>query len=243
MNQEKIGHFIRENRKKKQLTQQQLAKTLKVSNQTISYWENGKYLPDYELLIPLCKELDITINDLINGEKQSNEEENKKTIEKIINFLTYLEQQQINKYKTIGKIMLCIGILIILLVLIFISPNNINSQYYVLIGYTTSIISFSYIFKNETVKKIILLNTIFIISLTSVLLIQDIFSISIIKYPPRYATEFHMTHNIIYYETPFYDVYRCTNTFGKIPIKGNYKIIKKDYKIKDFEDINKKKYC
>ena len=228
MDQEKIGHFIRDNRKKKQLTQQQLAKILKVSNQTISYWENGKYLPDYELLIPLCKELDITINDLINGEKQSNEEENKKIIEKIINFLTYLEQQQINKYKTIGKVMLSIGILIILLVLMIISPNNINGKYCVYIGYIISIISFSYIFKNETVKKIILLNTIFIISLTSVLLIQDIISISIMKNPPRYVTEFHMTIDIIYYETPFYDVYRSTNTFGKIPIKGNYKIIKKD---------------
>ena len=243
MNQEKIGHFIRENRKKKQITQQQLAKKLKVSNQTISNWENGKCLPEYELLIPMCKELDITITDLINGENQSKEIEKTKIIEKIINFLTYIEQQQINKYKTLGKIMLCIGIFIILLVLIFISPNNQNSQYFVYIGYITSIISFSYIFKKEKVKKIILYNVLFIISLTITLTIQDIFSIAIMKYPPRYSTEFHMTHNIMYYETPFYDVYRCTNTFESISIKGNYKIIKKDYEIKDFNDIKEKKYC
>jgi hypothetical protein len=63
------------------------------------------------------------------------------------------------------------------------------------------------------------------------------------KYPSRYVTEGHYTENIIYYETPFYDVYRCKKWFEPITIKGNYKIVKKDYKIKDYRDINIKKYC
>ena len=75
MNQEKIGKFILENRKKKNLTQNDLAKRLKVSNYTISNWENGKSMPSYELLIPLTKELDISISELINGEYESEKEE------------------------------------------------------------------------------------------------------------------------------------------------------------------------
>ena len=55
MNQQKIGKFIYENRKKKELTQNELSKKLKVSNHTISNWENGKSMPSYDLLIPLTK--------------------------------------------------------------------------------------------------------------------------------------------------------------------------------------------
>ena len=64
MNKKKIGKRITENRKKKQLTQQELANKLDVTNRTIINWENGKYFPDYALLLPLCEELDISINEL-----------------------------------------------------------------------------------------------------------------------------------------------------------------------------------
>ena len=49
MDQEKIGNFIEEKRKQKKLTQQQLAKKIGVSNRTISNWENGKCMPEYDL--------------------------------------------------------------------------------------------------------------------------------------------------------------------------------------------------
>ena len=68
MNQEKIGKFIAKCRKDKNLTQDQLAEKLGVSNKSISRWENGKTMPDVSLFKPLCDELDIAINDLLSGE-------------------------------------------------------------------------------------------------------------------------------------------------------------------------------
>lgn len=71
MDQEKIGTFIKEMRKKQNLTQEQLAEKLEVTNKSISRWENGKTMPDYSILKALCKTLDISVNELFNGEKIS----------------------------------------------------------------------------------------------------------------------------------------------------------------------------
>lgn len=68
MNQEKIGKYISEKRKEKKLTQEELAERLGVSDRAVSNWENGKNMPDLSLFKPLCKELGITINNLISGE-------------------------------------------------------------------------------------------------------------------------------------------------------------------------------
>ena len=56
MNQEKIGLYIKEKRKAKNLTQQELAEKLSVSYKTISKWECGKGLPDVSKMLDLCKE-------------------------------------------------------------------------------------------------------------------------------------------------------------------------------------------
>ena len=57
MNQQKIGKFIANCRKEKELTQQQLADKLNVTSKTISRWENGNYMPDLSLIQQLSKEL------------------------------------------------------------------------------------------------------------------------------------------------------------------------------------------
>ena len=69
MNQEKIGKFIAELRKEKNLTQQELADKLGVTDRAVSHWENGRRLPDYSLLKDISKELNIAINELLSGEK------------------------------------------------------------------------------------------------------------------------------------------------------------------------------
>ena len=69
MNQEKVGRFIRELRIEKEMTQQELAEKLGVTDSAISKWENGRGAPDISYLIPLSNELNITILELLNGEK------------------------------------------------------------------------------------------------------------------------------------------------------------------------------
>lgn len=71
MDQIRIGKFIAESRKSRNLTQRQLADTLSISDKTISKWECGKGLPDVSLMLPLCTALDITVNDLLSGERVS----------------------------------------------------------------------------------------------------------------------------------------------------------------------------
>ena len=61
MNQLLTGKFISQKRKEKNLTQEQLAEKLGVSNKTISKWENGKCMPDYSVVKSLCEELEITV--------------------------------------------------------------------------------------------------------------------------------------------------------------------------------------
>ena len=76
MNQEKIGKFISECRKEKQLTQEQLAVQLGVTSKSISKWETGNCLPDASKYKPLCEILGITVNELFSGERLSSETEN-----------------------------------------------------------------------------------------------------------------------------------------------------------------------
>lgn len=75
MNQENIGKFISKERKNKNLTQKELADNLGISEKTISKWECGKGLPEVSLMQPLCKELDISVNELLNGAKDKKEDE------------------------------------------------------------------------------------------------------------------------------------------------------------------------
>ena len=51
MNQEKVGKFLKELRKQKGLTQEQIAEIFHVSNRTISRWENGNNMPDLDVLM------------------------------------------------------------------------------------------------------------------------------------------------------------------------------------------------
>ena len=88
MNQEVIGKFIAKCRKEKNMTQQELADRLGVTDRAVSHWENGRRLPDYSLIKELCSVLSISINELFSGEKISNEDYKKKAegnMSKLIN--------------------------------------------------------------------------------------------------------------------------------------------------------------
>ena len=68
MNQIKIGKFIAECRKKNNLTKMQLAEKLNITDRAISKWENGKGMPDSSIMLDLCNELKISVNELLSGE-------------------------------------------------------------------------------------------------------------------------------------------------------------------------------
>ncbi len=80
MDQIKIGKFIAECRKKKDLTQAQLAEKLNITDRAISKWETGKAMPDSDIMLDLCYILGINVNELLCGEiidmKQKDEQLN-----------------------------------------------------------------------------------------------------------------------------------------------------------------------
>ena len=84
MDQKKIGRFICSLRKEKQLTQEQLAEKLGVSINAVSKWERGLSFPDVSLYKDLCKELDINIEELINGEKSKSSTAKEKAILNVV---------------------------------------------------------------------------------------------------------------------------------------------------------------
>lgn len=84
MEQVKIGKFIAECRKNKNMTQAQLAEKLNITDRAISKWETGKGMPDSSIMLELCDELDITVNELLSGEMISMNEYNKKAEENLL---------------------------------------------------------------------------------------------------------------------------------------------------------------
>ena len=106
MNQEKIGKFIAEVRKEKNMTQQELADKLGVTDRAISHWENGRRLPDYSLLNNLCNILSISINELFSGGRISKEDYKKKADENLLSALensSFSLQEKIHYYKNKWK--------------------------------------------------------------------------------------------------------------------------------------------
>lgn len=93
MNQIKIGQFISALRKDRNMTQLELANKLGVTDRAVSKWENGRGLPDISLIIPLCEELSVSVNELLCGEKIVTEDINKKSEENIIETLNYSEKR------------------------------------------------------------------------------------------------------------------------------------------------------
>ena len=84
MDQVKIGKFISECRKKNNLTQMQLAEKLNITDRAISKWETGRAMPDSGIMLDLCNELKITVNELLSGEMIEMKDYDKKAEELLV---------------------------------------------------------------------------------------------------------------------------------------------------------------
>lgn len=88
MNQQKIGEFLRQLRKDKGLTQEQLAEHFNISSRTVSRWETGSNMPDISLLIEIADFYDVDIREIIDGERKSEkmDKETKDTLKKVAEY-------------------------------------------------------------------------------------------------------------------------------------------------------------
>lgn len=106
MDQIKIGKFIAECRKKENLTQAQLAEKLNITDRAVSKWENGRAMPDSSIMLSLCEILKISVNDLLNGEEITMENNNQKNEELLLGLAKELEQKNKIIWKSMWTIMI-----------------------------------------------------------------------------------------------------------------------------------------
>ena len=110
MNQLVTGKFIAHKRKEKNLTQEQLAEKLGVSNKTISKWENGKCMPDYSVVKILCEELEITVAELMDGEVKEEKSMRAYDEDQIVDLLRRTQELEKQKNMLFGIILFVMGI-------------------------------------------------------------------------------------------------------------------------------------
>lgn len=105
MNQEKIGGFILELRKEKNMTQKDLSDKLGITDRAVSKWENGRGMPDLSLLVPLCEILGVKVNELLSGERLDKKNYQDNLEKNIINTIDYTDKK-VKKIKKIFTIIL-----------------------------------------------------------------------------------------------------------------------------------------
>ncbi len=105
MNQIKIGKFIAERRKKLNLTQMQLAEKLGITDRAVSKWETGKGLPDCSLMLELCDLLEISVNELLSGEKISMENNEQKNEQLLLDMAKELEKKNKTVWSSMWVVM------------------------------------------------------------------------------------------------------------------------------------------
>ena len=228
MNQEKIGKFILECRRNKKLTQSELAEKLGVTDKSISNWENGRNMPDLSLFKPLCDILEISINDLISGEKVSKDKYQDKFEENLISTIDYTTKKIIEKNNVIGLLFIIFGVLLSTTAMtIFPSESSWGSVYSVL-GAITSLIGVSKFTKKLSYGKRLIYNFGYFALFVAMLFILDYVSVVSIKQAPRFSSYKISADTAIYYDTPFYDVIRCNkdenNEYYKVLKNQNYDI-------------------
>ena len=209
MNQEKIGKFIAECRRQRKLTQSELGERLGVTEKSISNWENGRNMPDLSLFKPLCEELNISLNDLMSGEKVKEKDYRDKLEENIINTIDYSNNKIKSRNIFIGLILIVFGVLIsITAVGIFPSESSWGSIYSVF-GGIISLIGVSRFTKRFTYGKRLICNFGYFLIFILLLMMIDYIGVINIHQAPRFSLVKISGEDVIYYDTPFYDVIRC----------------------------------
>ena len=222
MNQEKIGKFIAKCRKDKKMTQSDLAEKLGVTDKSIGNWENGRNMPDLSLFKPLCDVLGITINDLLSGEKISKDKYQERFEENIVNTIDY-STKRINKYSNvIGLLLVIFGLFISMsAIMIFPSESSWGSIYSVF-GVVIFVIGISKLTNKMKMWKRLLLILLIFLGTLGILFFTDYINVKRNNVAPMFReTSMYLggDEELLYYDTPFYDVIKCGDKFNIVKNK------------------------
>ena len=223
MNQEKIGKFIAKMRKEKKLTQAELAEKLGVTDKSVGNWENGRNMPDLSMFKPLCDELEITINDLMSGEKISKEKYQEKFEENIVNTINY-SNKKIKKANTnLAIVLLVVGLIItVSAIMIFPSESSWGSIYSVF-GSIVFVIGISKITSKMNYFKRLLIVFFVMIATFGIFIFTDYINVKNNNQAPMFRdTTTYLgddTGDVLYYDAVLYDVIKCNDKYNVVKNK------------------------
>lgn len=130
MDQRKIGALLRDLRKEKGITQEELAEKMMVSNRTVSRWETGSNLPDIEILIELSDYYNVDLREILDGEKKGEKTMDKDLKETIIKVADYKEEEKKRFVKFINIVLIIAFVLgTINMVIDFVDPQNTTAVF------------------------------------------------------------------------------------------------------------------
>lgn len=226
MDQKKIGEFLCACRKKKKITQTELAEKLGVTNKSISNWENARCMPDLSLFKPLCEILDISVNDLLSGEKIDKEEYVKKSEENIFSAIDYSRKILMSHEKKINSMILFIGLIIIIGAFAIAPTDSSWGSIYSIVGVSVFTYGSFRFFRTKRLHKRVFLSAIIFSIFLAFLIILDFISVLNYHVAPRFSLLKSTGSDMIVYEAPFYKVYRIN-----YDTKNEYYIVdaKKEY--------------
>ena len=116
MDTKKIGAFLKQCRKEKNLTQEQLAEKFEVSARTVSRWETGINMPDLSILVQLAEYYDVEMRELLDGERsQTMNKEMKETLDKVVVYEGWVKQKALKAGNLAFASMFVIGVLAIII--------------------------------------------------------------------------------------------------------------------------------
>lgn len=134
MDQKKIGAFMKELRREKGITQENLAETLGVTGRTVSRWETGSNMPDLDLLIRIADYYDVEIREILDGERKS-EKMNKELEETVLKVADYSNEEKMRLIKKL-HLFSWVGVVSFVVFLVLEAMGLADS------GYTEAVASF-----------------------------------------------------------------------------------------------------
>ena len=208
MDQQKIGLLFKTLRKEKNLTQEELAETLNVSSRTVSRWETGSNMPDISLLVELSEFYQISIPEIIDGERKS-EKMNQETKDIAVKMAEYSKNKlNMEKMKIINALLMLFGIFIMISALAIFPNESSWGSIYAIIGGLIFIVGIYFRIKSMLVKRNtrILIIIVCIMTLFGIFTVSDYIAVSQFHQVPRFSYEKSYGEDIVEHKTLFYTV-------------------------------------
>lgn len=208
MDQKKVGLFLKTLRKEKNITQEVLAETLNVSGRTVSRWETGKNMPDISLLVELSEFYQVSISEIIDGERKS-EKMNQDVKDTAVKMAEYSKNElSTQKKKTTSALCMIFGAFIIISALAIFPNESSWGSIYSILGGIILTVGVYFMIKVIQVNRSrrVLSVAVCVIVLAEIFTASDYVAVSQFHQVPRFSYEKSYGENVVEHKTLFYTV-------------------------------------